>query len=99
MRLWHLLFAVFLASLALTVARDPVGRVALIVFLTTIGMVVLGTASVMMLFRAVGAIGMAQSAKEEAGAVFATAGVALFGGGAMLLVLFAGIAVLVRVVG
>ena len=98
MRLWHLLFAVFLASMALAIARDPIGRVALVVFFTTIGLVILGLSSIMMLFRAVGAIGMARNAVEEAGALLAAAGVALFGGGAMLLILYCGFSVLAQVV-
>ncbi|MBX6312930.1 MAG: hypothetical protein IRY99_08460 [Isosphaeraceae bacterium] len=73
MRLWHLLFAVWMVAVALTIARDPTGRVALVVFFTGLGEFLLGTTAVMALFRAVGAIGEAEGLLEHARAVLATA--------------------------
>ena len=61
MKILHILFAVFLAAIMMTIARDPVGRVALIVFLTGLGVLGLATASLMLLFRALSAIGSAES--------------------------------------
>lgn len=94
MRLWHLVFGVFLASLILAIARDATGRIALIVFFTAIGVMVLGTSSVMMLFRTVAAIGMARSVGSYAEALAATAGVLFLGAGSMLIVLYCGIGML-----
>jgi hypothetical protein len=72
MRLWHLVVAVLVVGFVLAVWRDTVGRVTLIVFLTALGEVVLGTTAVMALFQTVGAIGMARGFFEHGQAVAAT---------------------------
>ena len=72
MRLWHLFLGVLLLAVVLTIARDPAGRVAMVVFFTTVGEVVVGTTAIMMLFQTVGAIGEAKGLVEHAEAVFAT---------------------------
>jgi hypothetical protein len=43
MRLWHLVFGILVIAIALSVARDPAGRVAPIVFRTGTGEVIVGT--------------------------------------------------------
>jgi len=98
MKLWHLIFVVFLAAIAMAISRDPVGRVALVVFVTSLTMIGLGTASLLLLFRAISAIGSADSTVSTIEACAATAGVVVFGSGSMLFVLFCGIALLNRVV-
>lgn len=90
MRVWHLLIAVFLVAVLLGIARDEVGRVAIIVFATCMGEVVLGTSSLLLLFRTFAALGMAESLGAHIEAIAATAGVVLFGGGSMLVVLWCG---------
>lgn len=91
MRTWHLTFAVFLAALAFAFAREEVGRVALVVFLTASAMVALGTTSVMLLFRTFGSLGTARRAGDYVEAVAATLGVLAFGASSMLAVLWCGI--------
>lgn len=98
MRLWHLYVAVLVLAVAMAVARDEVGRVALVIFLTALGAVVLGTSSVLMLFRTVGAFGSARSLGAHLEAVAATAGVLAIGGGATLGVIWCGAAVVHAVV-
>ena len=98
MKLWHLIFVVFLAALALAISRDPVGRVALVVFTTSLTMIGLGTGSLLLLFRAISAIGSADTTFSTVEACAATAGVVVFGSGSMLFALFCGMAVLNRVV-
>lgn len=72
MRLWHLLLGAVVLAVILTIARDPAGRVAMVVFCTTLGEVVLGTGAIMLLFQTVGAIGEAKGLYEHVEAVFAT---------------------------
>jgi hypothetical protein len=72
MRLWHLGFVILLLAIVFTVARDTVGLIALIVFTTALGEVVLGTTAVMALFQTIGALGMARGFVEHGQAVAAT---------------------------
>ena len=90
MRLWHLFLGVCLLAVMLTVARDPAGRVAMVVFFTTLGEVALGTTAIMMLFQTVGAIGEAKGLYEHAEALFATTVVLALGTALMSALLFVG---------
>jgi len=72
MRLWHLALAVLVLGVVFSIIRDPVGRIALIVFLTALGEVIFGTTAVLALFRTIGAIGMARGLFAHAQAVAAT---------------------------
>lgn len=72
MRLWHLTFAIVLIALGLTVAQDAVGMVAIIVFITGLGEVVVGTTAVMALFQTLGSLGEAKGLSAHAEAVIAT---------------------------
>ncbi len=72
MRLWHLVLFILVLGIVLSVSRDVVGRIALIVFVTAAGEVVLGTTAVMALFQTIGAIGMARGLFEHGQAVAAT---------------------------
>ena len=72
MRLAHLVFAVAALAVVLTMAREPIGRVFVIVFLTGLGEIVFGLAAVMALFQTVGAFGEAKSAYAHFEAVAAT---------------------------
>lgn len=98
MKIWHIVVAVLLLALMLAIARDEIGRVALVIFLTAMGAVVIGTSSIMMLFRTIGEFGAARSLVSHIEALFATAGVLVFGGGSMLAVLWCGAAVVRSVV-
>lgn len=92
MRLWHLTFFILVLSLVLAISRDVVGRIALIVFFTALGEVVLGTTAVMALFQTIGAIGMARGVFEYGQALAATT-LVLFGATAVMSVwLFIGAA-------
>ncbi|HEY2158687.1 MAG TPA: hypothetical protein VGH33_23855 [Isosphaeraceae bacterium] len=73
MRILHIVFAVFMLALALTVAREPVGRVALVVFVTLGAELACGTTAVMLLFQTIAAIGDARDVLEYAQGFLATA--------------------------
>lgn len=87
MRIWHAILSVFLTALLLTVAREPAGRVAIVVFFCGAGELACGTAAVMALFQAVGSIGEARGALEHAQCLLATGIVVLVGSGLMLSIL------------
>jgi hypothetical protein len=72
MRLWHLVLMILILGILLSITRDPVGRIALIVFVTAVGEVFFGTTAVMALFQTIGAIGMARGLLEHTQAVAAT---------------------------
>jgi hypothetical protein len=72
MRLWHLFVFIMALGLILTIVRDPVGRIALIVFVTALGEVIIGTTAVLALFRTIGAIGEAKGLVAHAEAVATT---------------------------
>lgn len=72
MRLWHLAFAVVVIALILTICQEPAGRVAVVVFFTTIGEVFFGTTALLALFRTVGAFGEAKGLFAHAEALIAT---------------------------
>jgi len=72
MRLWHLVVLILMLAILLAIVRDTVGRVALIVFFTALGEVILGTTAVMALFQTIGAIGMARGLFEHGQALAAT---------------------------
>ncbi len=67
MRLWHLFVVILALSLILTIVRDPVGRIALIVFVTALGEVVIGTTAVMALFQTIGSLGEAKGLVRSCG--------------------------------
>jgi hypothetical protein len=72
MRLWHLFVVVLAVGLILGILRDQVGRVALIVFVTALGEVIIGTTSVLALFQTIGAFGEAKGLYAHAEAVAGT---------------------------
>ena len=72
MRLWHLFVFIMALGMVLAIARDPVGRVALIVFVTALGEVVIGTTAVMALFQTIGSLGEAKGLVAHAEAVATT---------------------------
>ena len=72
MRLWHMALAVASVAFVLTMWRDPITRVLLIVFTTGLGEVFLGLASVMSLFQTIGAFGEASDLLTHAEALAAT---------------------------
>ena len=51
MRLWHLVVFILVVGILLAIVRDTVGRIALIIFFTALGEVVLGTTAVLAFFR------------------------------------------------
>jgi hypothetical protein len=90
MRLWHLFVAIMALSLIFTIIRDPVGRIALIVFLTGLGEVVFGTTAILALFQTIGSLGEAKGLFDHAEAVAATALVLIIATTIMSSWLFAG---------
>lgn len=90
MRLSTLVFAVLVLGTIMGIARDEVGRVAVIVFFTGLSTSIAGVASIMALFQTVGALGEAKSLSAHVEAVAATVVVLTVGSFAMLGLLFAG---------
>ncbi len=90
MRLWHLTFVVFCLGIVFAVSRDPAGLVAVIVFATALGEVVLGTTAVMALFQTVGEIGLARGVFEHGFALAATTVVLIVATAVMSVWLFLG---------
>src|SRR5262245_17633038 len=90
MRIWHLVFAVGVSALVLTIGRDPVGRVALIVFVTALGEVILVTTAILALFQTIGAMGMARGLLAHMEAAAATTLVLVIATAIMSIWLFIG---------
>ncbi len=90
MRLWHLVFAVVATALALTLAREPAGCVAVVVFIVGLAMLSVATAALMALFQTVGALGAARTFYDGAEAVVATTLVLVTATGVIALLFLAG---------
>jgi hypothetical protein len=98
MRLWHLIFLVMMAAIVAAVARESVGRVALVVFVTGLLEFILGTTFLMTLFRTFGAIGEARRLLAYLEAIIATALVLVVASYVMTAVLWVGVWLVQRVV-
>lgn len=90
MRLWHFFVLILVVGIFLSIMRDTVGRIALIVFVTALGEVALGTTAVLALFQTIGAIGMARGFLEHGQALAATTLVLIVATGIMSIWLFVG---------
>lgn len=90
MRISTLVFAVLIIGLILGIARDEVGRVAAIVFITGAGTMASGVASIMALFQTIGAFGEARGLSAHVEALAATVLVLIVGSAIMLGMLFGG---------
>ena len=90
MRLLTLMFAILVLAVAFALLRDEVGRVAVIVFLTGLGVTVGGVAAIMSLFQTIGALGEARTLLAHVEALAASALVVAIGSGGMLATMFAG---------
>jgi hypothetical protein len=90
MRLWHLFVVILGLSIVFSIVRDPVGRVAMIVFVTGLGEVVFGTTAILALFQTIGSLGEAKGLFAHAEAVATTALVLIIATTIMSTWLFAG---------
>jgi hypothetical protein len=72
MRILHLIFAILVFALVLSLWREPAGRVAVIVFGTGVGELVFGVTAVMVLFQSVGLLGEARGLIRHAEAIAIT---------------------------
>jgi hypothetical protein len=90
MRLWHLVVLILVLGVLLSIVRDPVGRIALAVFITATGEVVIGTTAVMALFQTIGSLGEAKGLFAHAEAVATTTLVLIIATTIMSSLLFAG---------
>ena len=90
MRLWHLIFAVAIVSVVMTLVREDAGRVGVIVFVFGAGECAFGVAALMALFQTVGAFGEARGLVAHAAAIAATTMVLATASTIMLAWLFAG---------
>jgi hypothetical protein len=73
MRILHLILLVFFTAIILTLAREPAGRVAIVVFFTGLAECIFGTMAIMSLFQTVGAIGEADRPVAYLEAIIRTA--------------------------
>jgi hypothetical protein len=90
MRLWHLFVFIMVMGMVLAIARDPVGRIAMIVFVTALGEVVIGTTAILALFQTIGSLGEAKGLVAHAEAVATTTLVLVLATAIMSSWLFAG---------
>jgi hypothetical protein len=90
MRISTLVFAILLIGTVLGIARDEVGRVAVIIFFTGLGTVIAGVTSILALFQTVGALGESRSLGTCIEALAATLVVLAVGSATMLGVMFGG---------
>ena len=90
MRLWHLISAVGFLAILMTLARDPMSRVLLIVLATGIGEIVFGLTAIMALFQTIGAIGHSRDVIDLGEALAATGFVLTVGTATMSGWLFVG---------
>jgi hypothetical protein len=90
MRLWHLFVLIMILGFGLAISRDPVGRIALIVFVTALGEVIIGTTAIMALFQTIGSLGEAKGLVAHAEAVATTTLVLVLATAIMSFLLFAG---------
>jgi len=98
MRIWHTIFGIFVIALVLTVAREPAGRVAIVVFVAGSAELICGLIAVMMLFQTVGSFGQAKCLLEAVQCLMATALVVTVGAWIMVRMLFIGAGWVDRVV-
>ena len=90
MRLSTCAFYIVVLAIVFTLLRDEVGRVAVIVFVTGLGVTVGGVTAIMGLFQTIGAFGEAQTLYAHAEAVLATIVVLVVASTGLLLTMFAG---------
>jgi hypothetical protein len=90
MRLSTLLFVILVLATLMGIVRDEIGRVAVIVFFTGLGTILVVLGAILALFQTVGAFGEAQSLLSHIEALAATAVVLLVGSSVTLGLLFAG---------
>jgi hypothetical protein len=90
MRLWHLFVVILALCIILGIVRDQVGRIALIVFVTALCEVIIGTTAVLALFQTIGSLGEAKGMFAHAEAVATTTLVVLIATTVMSSLLFAG---------
>ncbi len=72
MRIWQLIVVVMVLALVLSIARSEQGRITLIVFLSTLGTMLVGATALTHLFRTVGAFGSAEGLRDQMEAIGAT---------------------------
>lgn len=98
MRVSHLLLVIFLFAMLFTVAREPHGRVAIIVFFTGGTALAMTLVAIMTLFRTLGAFGEARTVYAHLEALFATILVLFVASVSVNAVLWAGTWLCLRVV-
>jgi hypothetical protein len=98
MRIWHSILLVYFVALALTLCREPAGRVGIVVFLTGIAELICATAAVMMLFQTLGSVGEADGLVGRLRGLAASTCVLIVAGGMMAGMLAFGLMMVFRVV-
>ena len=90
MRLSTLGFFILVLAVVFALLRDEVGRVAVIVFITGLGVTVGGVTAIMSLFQTLGHFGEARTLGAHVEALAATVLVLAIGSGGMLVTMFVG---------
>ncbi len=90
MRLSTTMFFVLVLAVAFALLRDEVGRVAVIVFITGLGVTVGGLMAIMTLFQTLGAFGEARTLAAHVEALASTVLVLAISSVGMLATMFAG---------
>ncbi len=98
MRVSHLILIIFFFAMLFTVAREPHGRVAIVVFFTGGVVLALTLLAIMTLFRTLGAFGEAKTVYAHLEALFATTLVVFVASISVNAVLWAGTWLCLRVV-
>lgn len=94
MRVWHGMLAIFLAAIVIKITENPAGKVAVVVFTTGLGLIILGATGLLWLFQTLGEIGAANGGGQRLAAVGASAVVLFLATASMTGVLLIGMSFL-----
>ena len=72
MRIWHILVVVFALACLFGIARNEVGRVSVVMFMTGLCEIILGTTALMHLFKTIGSFGQAKTLTAHLEAIVQT---------------------------
>lgn len=97
MRVGHLLLAVFLSAIVMSLARTPEGRVMVVTFVFGVAMVAAAITTLLAMFQTVGSLGTARGGAQVVEALVATAAVTVVGAGVTVMALWAGIWLVLRI--
>ncbi len=97
MRIGHLILAVFLSAIVMSLVRSPAGRVTVVTFVFGTAMMAAALVTLLAMFQTVGSLGEARGLGQHLEALAATAAVTVVGAGVTLMALWAGIWLVLRI--